>query len=126
MAERSSLATASSASQSGRFSLLVPFVPRSRFCGPKGPNFLRITARWFSKPQNFPSIGPFFSEAVSRSAFSRDKGNRPFELTTLLQSVSSFFSVPMARQKHRFSGRIRGLYRQRLFHAMAAILDNAK
>jgi hypothetical protein len=77
-AERSSLPTASSASQYWRFSLSVPFGPKFRFCGPKGPNIVRIRALDFSERQKTASIGPFFFEAVSSSAFSRSEGSREF------------------------------------------------
>jgi hypothetical protein len=68
-----------SASQSQRFSLSVPFGPKFRFCGPKGPNIVRIRAFDFSERRKTASIGLFFSEAVSSSAFSRSEGNRQFE-----------------------------------------------
>jgi hypothetical protein len=64
-----------------RFALAVikTFIPggdlknrQCRFCGPKSPNVMRISAFCFSEYQNFASIVTFFSEAVSNSAFSRN------------------------------------------------------
>jgi hypothetical protein len=54
----------------------VPFGPKFRFCGPKGPNIVQIRTFDFSERQKTASIGPFFSEAVSSSAFSPSEGNR--------------------------------------------------
>jgi len=65
-----------SAKQSQRFFLSVPFGPKFRFCGPKGPNIVQIRTFDFSERQKTASIGPFFSEAVSSSAFSPSEGNR--------------------------------------------------
>jgi hypothetical protein len=62
-----------SASQSGRFSLLVPFGQNCRFCAPKGMNATWISAIDFSRLRNVASIVPFFSDAASSSAFSPSK-----------------------------------------------------
>jgi hypothetical protein len=77
----------------------VPFGQKCQLCGPKCPNVTRISAFDFSKPRNVSSIVPFFSEAVSSRAFSRKKGNRPFELTALRQPVRAFHSPVALRPK---------------------------